>query len=325
MSLLHVENLQVDITNVNGSFTAVQEFSVKIEKGEIHGILGESGSGKSLVVKAILGILPRNVKVSADHIMLDGINLLNLAPARRREVVCNKMSIIFQDATDALDPCFTIGYQLFETLRVHEKVDRAKRKLLAKELLYSVGFGEPEPILKLYPHQLSLLMKQRASIAITLASRPKILVADEPTAGLDPASQAQINELLLRLNIENEMAIILISHDFSVLNLRSDTLSVMYCGQIMETGHSYDLLSHPRHPYTRALLDSAPSFGQNVKKRGRLFSLKGLIPSLQYLPVGCPLGPRCPRADRQCVNKPHLVKSDKQPARCHIPIEYEGN
>ncbi|MEM9102246.1 MAG: ABC transporter ATP-binding protein [Pseudomonadota bacterium] len=320
MSILHVENLNVTLNTIQGEFKAVSEFSLRVDSGEIHGIIGESGSGKSMMARAILGLLPHNASFSADYLSIDGINLLNLKPQKRREIICKKMSIIFQDSANSLDPCFTVGYQLDQTLKVHEKGSSIQRKNRAMELLQSVGFESPETLVNYYPHQLSHVIRQRISIATTIASRPLLLIADEPTSGLDPTSQSQINELLLRLNVRNNMSILLITHDFAILSQRSDSMTVMYCGEIMETGYSYDLLSHPRHPYTRALMDSVPSHQHNDMHRKPLFALKGVVPPLHYLPIGCTLGPRCPQANKTCVKKPGLTRDDNQPVRCHFPL-----
>ena len=322
MSLLQVENLNIDFITTIGKIRAVDNFNIRIEHGDFHGIVGESGAGKSLAVLAIMGLVRENSVISADHLSINGQDLLTLSETARRKIIYQTISIIFQEPQSSLNPCFTIAFQIDETLRAHGHKTSKQRKERAKELLNDVGLKNIQPILDSYPHQLTPAIIQRIMIATAVSCDPQLLIADEPTTSLDLSEQIQIMDLLNKLVVQRKMSLILISHDFTLLTEKTDQLTVMYCGQIIESGPTTDLIHSPRHPYTEALLASIPATW-NIDAKSPVPVLKGSTPSLFHLPVGCYLGPRCPNASAQCVNSPRLERSTSHHIRCHFPIVKE--
>jgi dipeptide transport system ATP-binding protein len=321
MKLLHIENLSVEFETQRGRAKVLDQVSIRMDPGEVMGIVGESGSGKSMLALAIMGLLSPAAHLTADFISLNGQDLMKLAPEQRRAYVAQNASIIFQEPQTSLNPCFTIGVQLFESLELHGVRRKKQQRQRAIELLQAVGINDPETRLKQYPHQLSGGMNQRIVIAMALAAEPKLLIADEPTTALDVTIQAQIIELLLELNRTRNMGLVLITHDFALLSESTRRVCVMYAGQIMETAETPKLLENPRHPYTQALLESIPHIGKRHHMGQRLFSLKGTIPAIDHLPVGCRLGPRCPRAAKECVKPPRLEYIENHGfVRCHFPL-----
>lgn len=320
MSLLQIENLNVDFMTDDGLVRAVDQVKLNIERGQVIGVIGESGSGKSVMALAIAGLLSPSANMQADLFNLDGHDLTRMGPAERQKHITSNISIIFQEPTSSLNPSLTIGYQLDETIRFHEGGTPKQRKDRALELLTQVGIMDAKRRYKEYPHQLSGGLNQRVMIAIALACQPKLLIADEPTTALDVTVQSQILDLLLKVKEEHNMALMLITHDFSILAETTSKVHVMYCGQIVESGRTYNLLSQPYHPYTKALLDSVPHFGMRYKKGRRLFNLPGTTPPISHLPVGCYLGPRCPYAGKKCVQPPELLNIKGRRVRCHFPL-----
>ena len=320
--LLRVENLSVTYNSQQGPLTVIDRLSIKMENSEILGIVGESGSGKSMLALAIMGLLSKKMTMRADYINLDGEDLMKMSKEDRAQYVASKAAIIFQDSQSSLNPCFTIGSQLDETLSYHKGGAKHARRIKALELLDSVGIAKPELMLKLYPHQLSGGMSQRASIATALACQPKLLIADEPTTALDVTIQSQILELLVSLSQSQETGLILITHDFALLSENTDKIGVIYSGHLMEYASTTNILKAPKHPYTQALLNSIPQLGDRHVKGSRLFALKGNIPPMTELPVGCRLGPRCPNAERQCV-KTQVLRSIENhgKVRCHLATD----
>ncbi|WP_444994599.1 ABC transporter ATP-binding protein [Aliikangiella sp. IMCC44359] len=319
MNLLRVENLTVNYHNGKQHFPIIERLSLKMNMGEILGIVGESGSGKSMLALAIMGLLSPKMEMRADYLSLDGQDLMKLNAADRAAYVASKAAIIFQEPQASLNPCFSIATQLDETLSFHQGGSRKMRKSRAIELLDSVGVYQPEIILKMYPHQLSGGMNQRVAIAIAIACKPRLLIADEPTTALDVTIQSQIIELLLNLSHAEDVGLMLITHDFALLSENTDRIGVVYSGQLMEHAATENILTSPRHPYTKALLDSIPQLGDRHIKGSRLFALSGQIPSFDQLPVGCRLGPRCPKAEKQCVNRPPLrTIRNYGKVRCHL-------
>ncbi len=318
MSLLRVDNLCVEFPAVYGDVRVVDNFSLHMAAGDVHGIVGESGSGKSLAALGILGLLDSEAaRVRCDNLNLNGKDLLRASNSERRRWLAKYASIIVQDAQNSLNPCYTIGEQLDEVIRLHHGGSKAERRERAAELLNQVGLHNISPVMHSYPHQFSPGMNQRAMIALALACEPALLIADEPTTGLDVTIQAQILDLLFRLNSERGMGLLLITHDMSLLSHNVKQITVMYCGQVVESGDAKTVLGQSRHPYTRALLDSIPRLGRND---GRLFALRGTTPNMHHLPVGCYFGPRCPRAARMCVHAPVLDGEENQRFRCHFPL-----
>ncbi len=322
MNLLHIENLSVDLNTHSGPLSIIDRLSLRMAFGESLGIVGESGSGKSMLAMAIMGLLSPKMTMRADYFNLDGEDLMKLSRQDRQVYISSKAAIIFQDPKASLNPCFSIATQLFETLAAHNLNSRSARKIRAIELLDSVGITDPEKILSLYPHQLSGGMNQRVAIAIALACKPRLLIADEPTTALDVTIQAQILDLIVNLNKTDDVGVILITHDFALLSENTDKIGVIYSGHLMEHAATKNILKSPKHPYTKALLSSIPQFGKRHSRGSRLFTLSGQIPSIDELPVGCRLGPRCPIAEKQCVKPVRLISiANHGKVRCHLVAE----
>lgn len=288
MALLEIEDLSVSFEGRAGALRAVEGFDLEVVAGEIVGVVGESGSGKSVAMLAAMGLIAKPGRVSARRLRFDGADLTTLAPAQRRRITGKDMAMVFQEPVSSLDPCYTVGFQIAEALRVHGLAKRRGRRARALELLRQVGIPAPEERLRAYPHQLSGGMAQRVMIAIAIACRPRLLITDEPTTALDVTVQAQIMDLLLELRRRHGMALILISHDISLVAEIAERVVVMYAGQIAEQGPAGALLGAPRHPYTAALLAALPE-----AKRGPLPAIPGTVPGLEGgMPVSPPLRPR---------------------------------
>ncbi len=289
MPLLEIRNLSVDFQTAGGLFRAVDSVDITCDSGEVLAIVGESGSGKSVAMLALLGLLPWTAVVTADHMNFDGKDILNLSPRDRRKVVGKDMAIIFQEPMSSLNPCFTVGFQIGESLRTHLGLGRAARRARCIELLELVGISAPEERLSVFPHQLSGGMSQRVMIAMALSCDPKLLIADEPTTALDVTIQAQILELLLHLQCEKGMALILITHDMGVVAETAERVQVQYAGQKVEEQAVGQLFADPHHPYTAALLAALPE--RAVGRR--LPSIPGIVPGQYDRPDGCLFSPRC--------------------------------
>jgi len=319
MNLLHIENLSIELLGNNSPRPIVDRLSLRMSENEILGLVGESGSGKSMLALAIMGLLSPKMSMRADYLSLDGQDLMKLSLPDRQHYISSKASIIFQNPQSSLNPCFTIAAQLDETLSEHGVHHRTERKNRALELLDEVGINHPEYVLPLFPHQLSGGGNQRVAIAMALACKPKLLIADEPTTALDVTIQAQILDLIVKLNKTEGLGVILITHDFALLSETTDKIGVIYSGHLMEHASTKNILSSPKHPYTQSLLNSIPQLGQRHSKGSRLFSLKGHIPSIDQLPVGCRLGPRCPIAEKICVKPTKLISvKNHGKVRCHF-------
>jgi dipeptide transport system ATP-binding protein len=288
-----------------------------LEKGEVLGIVGESGSGKSVGMLALMGLVPYPGRVSADRLMFEGRDLKTLSDRERRALTGKDVAMIFQEPTTSLNPSFTIGYQLAETLQLHEGMDRKAARRRVIELLEQVGIPSPESRLSAYPHQLSGGMNQRVMIAMAIACNPKLLIADEPTTALDVTIQAQILDLLLSLQRDRGMALILITHNMGVVSDTTERVAVMYAGQIMEQRPTSSLFDSPQHPYTAALLAARPEASDG----GRLATIPGMVPGAYDRPPGCLFGPRCryatPLAERE---RPGLRPWMDGLIRCHYPL-----
>ncbi|WP_309085317.1 ABC transporter ATP-binding protein [Chelativorans sp.] len=258
MALLEIENLTVEFDTAAGKLRAVDGISLSVNEGEVLAIVGESGSGKSVSMLAVMGLLPWTATVTADRISFQGRDILNLSPAERRRIVGNDIAMIFQEPIASLNPCFTVGFQIEETLRQHTDLDRSARRRRTLELLRSVGIPEPEDRLNAFPHQMSGGQCQRVMIAMALACNPKLLIADEPTTALDVTIQKQILDLLMRLQAETGMGMILITHDMGVVAETADRVIVQYKGRKMEEADVLSLFEAPKHRYTRALLSALP-------------------------------------------------------------------
>ncbi|WP_173934416.1 ABC transporter ATP-binding protein [Chelativorans sp. Marseille-P2723] len=258
MALLEIENLTVEFDTAGGRLRAVDGISLSLDEGEVLAIVGESGSGKSVSMLAVMGLLPWTATVTADRIAFEGRDMLNLTASERRKIIGKDIAMIFQEPVASLNPCFTVGFQIEETLRQHTDLDRSARRRRMLELLRAVGIKEPESRLRSFPHQMSGGQCQRVMIAIALACNPKLLIADEPTTALDVTIQKQILDLLLELQTETGMGMILITHDMGVVAETADRVVVQYKGRKMEEADVLSLFESPKHRYTKALLSALP-------------------------------------------------------------------
>ena len=314
MALLEVQHLSVAF----GAFKAVDGVSLSVEAGEVVGIVGESGSGKSVTALALMGLIDEPGRVEADRLRFDGRDLLTLRERERRQLLGRDIAMIFQDPSSSLNPCFTVAFQLMETLRIHEGGSRKALRARALQLLRDVEIPDAERRLDAYPHQLSGGMCQRVMVAMAIACRPRLLIADEPTTALDVTIQAQMLALLLKLQRERGMALVLITHDLGVIAEVAQRVLVMYAGQVVETAAVPQLFDAPRHPYTEALLSALPE--HNIGAR-RLRSMGGVVPGALDRPAGCLLSPRCAYVQDRCRREtPSLVGVEGAQARCFFPL-----
>jgi dipeptide transport system ATP-binding protein len=318
MALLEIENLSVDFPTIAGVMRAVDGVSLRLEEGEVLGIVGESGSGKSVTMLALMGLVAYPGQIRADRLAFAGQDLMTLSTGDRRRLTGKDLAMIFQEPTTSLNPCFTIGFQLQETLRLHEGLDRKARRRRAIELLEQVGIPAPESRLRAFPHQLSGGMNQRVMIAMAIACNPRLLIADEPTTALDVTIQAQILDLLLSLQRKRGMALILITHNMGVVAETAQRVSVMYAGQVVEERATAALFAGPQHPYTAALLAALP---ERSSGESRLATIPGMVPGLHDRPTGCLFNPRCRYATAHCrADEPALRAWQGGKVRCHYPL-----
>jgi oligopeptide/dipeptide ABC transporter ATP-binding protein len=310
--LLSVSGLTVAFKTARGQVHALNGVDLHLERGEVLGIVGESGSGKSATGLALLRMLPSPQACMVEgEILLNGQNLVALTEDAMTKVRGRRIALIPQEPMTSLNPVMTIGYQLAEPLRHHFGLPRRAALAEAAQWLKQVGVSDPVHRLRQYPHQLSGGMRQRACIAMALACRPEILIADEPTTALDVTIQAQILGLLRRLQAELELSMLFISHDFGVIAAMSHRIAVMYAGRIVETGPTREVLRHPLHPYTRALIRSIPRAQAADGRSARLHAIPGIVPSLYELPAGCAFADRCEEADQRCREQtPFEVEAD---------------
>jgi dipeptide transport system ATP-binding protein len=317
VALLEISELSVDFGTAHGAFRAVDGVSLSVESGDVVAIVGESGSGKSVAMLAVMGLLPWTATVTARRLAFGGTDLLGLTARQRRRIIGKDMAMIFQEPMSSLNPCFTVGFQIGETLKAHLDLTRAERRERAVTLLEAVGIPDPERRLAAFPHQLSGGMNQRVMIAMALSCRPKLIIADEPTTALDVTIQAQILELLLELQRETGLALVLITHDMGVVAETAERVAVFYAGQKVEEQPVNPLFADPHHPYTAALLASLPE-----RARGRkLPSIGGVVPGQFDRPSGCLFSPRCRYATSRCVEKvPPEQGAAAGYALCHYPL-----
>ncbi|TPQ50186.1 dipeptide ABC transporter ATP-binding protein DppD [Prosthecomicrobium hirschii] len=317
MPLLEIENLTVEFETRSGLFRAVDRISLTVNPREIVAIVGESGSGKSVAMLAVMGLLPKTARVTADRMTFEGRDLLKLTSSERRRIIGKDVAMIFQEPMTSLNPCFTVGFQLGESLATHLGLGRAERKRRSIELLAQVGIPEPESRLAAFPHQLSGGMSQRVMIAIAIACSPKLLIADEPTTALDVTIQAQILDLLVSLRDKTGMGLVLITHDMGVVAETSERVVVQYAGQQVEEATTRALFADPHHPYTSALLAALP---ERARER-RLPSIPGMVPGQFDRPPGCLFAPRCDFAFEACRTVPPVrARPDLGFALCHTPL-----
>lgn len=317
LPLLDVRGLTVRFASRRGAFVAVDGIDLQVHGGEVLGIVGESGSGKSVAMLAVMGLLPWTATVEAERMVFDGHDLRALSARERRALVGRDMAMVFQEPMTSLNPCFTVGWQIGEALTTHLGLQGAARRSRVLELLQQVGIPDPDRRAKAFPHQLSGGMSQRVMIAMALACRPRLLIADEPTTALDVTIQAQILELLLALQRDTGMALVLITHDLGVVAETAHRVVVQYAGVQVEANQADALFTQPHHPYTAALLQALP--GQ--AGRGALAAIGGVVPGQFDVLQGCRFAPRCTRADAICHSTVPPLQGDGQAwVRCHHPL-----
>ena len=305
--LLDVKNLSVKFKTLDGMLNAIDGNSFQVMRGEVFGIVGESGCGKSLTSLSIMGLVEKPGIVHADAILLDGQDINKMKEKGLRKIRGNKLSMIFQEPLTSLNPLFTIGNQMDEVFCLHQKANRGKARELSIEMLRFVGIPDAESIYKRYPAALSGGMRQRVMIAMALSCRPQLLIADEPTTALDVTIQKQILQLMQDLRHKLGTSIILITHDLSVIAEMADRVAVMYAGEIIEQANVFDLFQKPLHPYTEGLINSTIKLGD---RRDHLPAIAGTVPSLSRIPAGCRFHPRCPYAFEDCkINRPKIFET----------------
>lgn len=322
MALLEVKELSVHFGDNYAPFKAVDRVSYHVEQGEVLGIVGESGSGKSVSSLAIMGLIDYPGKVLAQALRFEQKDLLTLNDKTKRELIGADMAMIFQDPMTALNPVYTVGFQIMEALKAHEGGSKKARRERTLALLRLVGIPDPESRIDVYPHQLSGGMSQRVMIAMAIACYPKLLIADEPTTALDVTIQAQIMDLLLDLQKKEGMSLILISHDLALVAEAAHRVIVMYAGQIVEEGSAEAVFREPKHPYTQALLRALPEFAEG---KSRLEALPGVVPGRYDRPSGCLFNPRCAYATERCRQvEPLLYHIGHRKVKCHTPLNEIG-
>ncbi|SFP98677.1 ABC transporter ATP-binding protein [Tranquillimonas alkanivorans] len=315
---LEVRGLTTRFETRAGPVTAVNDVSFSVAPGRIMGLVGESGSGKSVTGFSILGLIEEPGRVTGGSVLVEGQDLRALKPDQMRRMRGRKVSMVFQDPMMTLNPVLRVGDQMSMAVRVHEKMSKRAAWDRAREALEIVGIPAPAERLKAYPHQLSGGMRQRVAIATALLHRPAVIIADEPTTALDVSIQGQILAEVRRLADETGTAIVWVTHDLAVVSSLADDICVMYAGRIVESGTSEQVITAPRHPYTKGLIESVPSLHEPGRK---LPQIPGSTPQLLNLPTGCPFRPRCPRATDICATEPPRLDTDGRHVLCHHPLE----
>ncbi len=314
--LLEVRNLRIEFPTRRGTLLAVDDVSFSIAPGEVLGVVGESGAGKSLTGAAVIGLLEPPGRIARGEVKLDGLRIDNLPPDEMRKVRGREIGAIFQDPLTSLNPLYTVGQQLVETITTHLHLSQQQARSRAIELLAATGIPAPERRIDHYPHQFSGGMRQRVVIALALAAEPKLVIADEPTTALDVSIQAQIITLLKTLCREKKTAVMLITHDMGVIAETADRVAVMYAGRIAEIGPVADVIHRPQHPYTAGLMGSIPSMEHEAE---RLTQIEGSMPRLTEIPPGCAFHPRCDKAFARCSReRPELMPAGASQAACWL-------
>ncbi len=314
--LLEVRNLRIEFPTRRGTLVAVDDVSLSIEPGEVLGVVGESGAGKSLTGAAIIGLLEPPGRIAAGEIKLTGRRIDNLPHEEMRKIRGREIGAIFQDPLTSLNPLYTVGQQIIETITTHLNLSAAAARRTAVELLEATGIPAAERRIDHYPHQFSGGMRQRVVIALALAARPKLVIADEPTTALDVSIQAQIISLLKNLCRDHGTAVMLVTHDMGVIAETADRVAVMYAGRVAEVGPVADVIHRPQHPYTAGLMGSIPGLGADVE---RLVQIDGAMPRLTAIPSGCAFHPRCTQAFERCAReRPELMAAGASRAACWL-------
>jgi peptide/nickel transport system ATP-binding protein len=315
-ALLTVDGLRVEFPTRHGTLVAVDTISLSIAPGEVLGVVGESGAGKSLTGAAVIGLIDPPGRIGAGEIHLGGRRIDNLPADALRRIRGREIGAVFQDPLTSLNPLYTVGRQLVETITTHLELSAGAARARALALLAEVGIPAPERRFDHYPHQFSGGMRQRVVIALALCAQPRLIIADEPTTALDVSIQAQIIALLKRLCREHGTAVLLITHDMGVIAETADRVAVMYAGRIVEVGPVADVIHRPQHPYTRGLMGSIPSI---VAERADLAQIDGSMPRLSAIPPGCAFHPRCPQAFARCQReRPELLAAGATRAACWL-------
>jgi peptide/nickel transport system ATP-binding protein len=319
MSLLQVKNLVVEFPNRRGTLRALDDISFDIAPGEILGVVGESGAGKSLTGASIIGLLEPPGRIASGQILLEGQRIDNLSHDEMRHIRGRKIGAIFQDPLTSLNPLYSVGRQLTETIQAHLPVSAAEARERAIDLLKSTGIPAAAERIEHYPHQFSGGMRQRVVIALALAAEPKLIVADEPTTALDVSIQAQIISLLKKLCKERGVGVMLITHDMGVIAETCDRVAVLYAGRVAEIGPVHEVINHPAHPYTEGLMASIPDMSVD---RENLAQIDGAMPRLNAIPQGCAFNPRCTKTFDRCkVDRPDLIQAGATRAACWLHAE----
>jgi peptide/nickel transport system ATP-binding protein len=314
--LLEVKNLRVEFPTRHGTLLALDDISFTIAPGEILGVVGESGAGKSLTGAAIIGLLEPPGRIAAGQVLLDGRRIDELDADAMRKIRGKQIGAVFQDPLTSLNPLYTVGRQLVETIQTHLPLNAAQARERAIDLLRQTGIPAPEARIDQYPHQFSGGMRQRVVIALALAAEPRLIVADEPTTALDVSIQAQIIALLKHLAREKGAAVMLVTHDMGVIAETCDRVAVMYAGRIAELGPVHEVIHAPAHPYSRGLMGSIPAMDED---RERLLQIDGAMPRLNAIPRGCAFNPRCPQVFERCrVERPELMPAGRTQAACWL-------
>ena len=314
--VLSVRDLVVEFSPRQGILTAVNKVSFDIAEGEVLGVVGESGAGKSITGSAIIGLMEPPGRIAGGEIRLRGERIDNLQPEAMRRVRGNRIGMVFQDPLTSLNPLFTVGDQLVETIRTHSALGHYDATERAVDLLEQVGIPAARERMSAYPHQFSGGMRQRVVIALALCADPELVIADEPTTALDVSVQAQIISVLKKLCADHGVAVMLITHDMGVIAETADRVAVMYSGRIAEIGPVEEVIKHAKHPYTKGLMGSIPELRG---RRNRLLQIEGAMPRLAAIPEGCAFHPRCPKAfDRCTAERPELIAHDKVDVACWL-------
>jgi peptide/nickel transport system ATP-binding protein len=316
VTILQVEGLTVQFPTRRGTLTAVDSISFAIAPGEVLGVVGESGAGKSITGLAVIGLLEPPGRIAAGEVRLEGSRIDNLKHEALRRIRGRRIGVIFQDPLTSLNPLYTIGQQLEETILTHLPLSKAQARERALSLLSEVGIPAPEARYANYPHHFSGGMRQRVVIALALAAEPRLLIADEPTTALDVSIQAQIIALLKRLAAERGAAVMLITHDMGVIAETAQRVAVMYAGRIVEIGPVREVIHSPKHPYTVGLMGSIPRISS---QQDHLVQIEGAMPRLNAIPPGCAFNPRCPRRFARCLaERPDLLPAGASRAACWL-------
>lgn len=314
--VLSVRNLQVEFASRRGTLRAIDGVSFDIAKGEVLGVVGESGAGKSVTGLSVIGLIDPPGRISGGEIHLAGLRIDNLPPEEMRRIRGKRIGMIFQDPLTSLNPLYKVGDQIVETIRTHLNLSEQAARRRAIDILAEVGIPAPEKRIDGYPHEFSGGMRQRVVIALAICAEPELIIADEPTTALDVSVQAQIISLIKRLGRDHGTAVMLVTHDMGVIAETSDRVAVMYAGRVAEIGPVQDVVRNPLHPYAKGLMGAIPTLAGDDK---RLVQIPGSMPRLSAIPRGCSFNPRCAFAFDRCrVDRPEPLVSGTQSVACHL-------